>query len=100
MRRALVVGVHVGERVGAHRAPLQLAQDAPARLSRSGVDQHVAHEVDVDRVPRPAVEQEEAVGDALHQTSKVARSMRAATVSVHGAPSKRSRTAAALAAWS
>ena len=49
-----------------HDAPGDLAQDAALRLPRGGIDQHVADEVDVDRVRWPAIEQEDVVGELLH----------------------------------
>ena len=35
-------------------------------MARAGVDEHVAHQVDVDRVRRKAAELVEAVGELLH----------------------------------
>ena len=66
MAGALVVGVGVRERVGRQGASAQLAQDPPLGLARRGVDQHVAREVDVDRVGREALQLEHAVREVLH----------------------------------
>ena len=54
LARALVVGVRVRQGVGAHLVAAHLPQDPPAGVARRGVHDHVAHQVDVDRVGRKA----------------------------------------------
>ena len=65
---ALVVGVGVRQRQGGDGMPAHLAEDAPGGVARAGVDDHVPHQVDVDRVRREAVQQRQAVDQALHST--------------------------------
>lgn len=54
------------QRQGGDTMPAHLAEDAPGGVARAGVDEHVPHQVDVDRVRREAVEPIQAVGQALH----------------------------------
>ncbi len=53
------MGVRQG--VGIEAVALELAEDAPAIGLGPGVDQDIAHQVDVDRVARAAVELEDVV---------------------------------------
>ena len=56
LARALVVGVGMGERVGGDLAALDLADDPPPGQAGAGVDEDVAHQVDVDPVGREAAQ--------------------------------------------
>ena len=58
--------MRVRERVGRHLVTVELAEDAPPGMARAGVDEHVAHQVDVDRVRREPAQHVQAVGEALH----------------------------------
>src|SRR6185295_6837949 len=62
----LMIRMRVGQRVCAHPTAAQLAQDPAPRVARAGVDQHVAHQVDVDRVRGKSAELIEAFGKLLH----------------------------------
>jgi hypothetical protein len=53
---AEMVGMGVRHEVRGDIAAAEIAQDAPPRSRRARVDEHVADEVDVDRVGRPAPE--------------------------------------------
>ena len=56
----------VGDRVRRRDVPGERAEDPPARVARAGVDQHVAHEVRVERVGGAAGEEVEVLRDLFH----------------------------------
>jgi len=64
--RPLVVGMSVGDDVGRQRAAHELAQDPPPGVAGRGVDEDVAHEVDVHGVGRETAELVDVVGELLH----------------------------------
>src|ERR1700733_14722008 len=62
-----MIGVGVGERVGAELAAADLTHYPFLGLARAGIDQSFADEIDVDRIGREPVEHEDALGALLHQ---------------------------------
>ncbi len=66
---ALVVWVGVCQRVRRDRMTRDLPQDPAPRMAGSCVDQHIAREVDVDRVARTTVELEQSGCEFSHRFS-------------------------------
>lgn len=64
--RTLMVGVGVGQRVGAQLPPCELAQDPPARVLGARIHEHIRDQVDVDRVGRETPQLEDPVGEFAH----------------------------------
>jgi hypothetical protein len=62
-----VVAVAVGDGVGGDLVSAYLAQDPPCGVAGSGIDDHGAHEVDVERVSRTAGEDVETGGELVHE---------------------------------
>ena len=65
--RALVVGVGVRERVRAQWMAAKLAQDAPVRELRPGIDQNIVEHIDVDGIRRDSAELPHPVRERLHE---------------------------------
>ena len=61
-----MVGVRVRHEVRAHVVTGQLAQNPPLGARRSGIDEHVADEVDVDGVRGAARQLMHALGQHSH----------------------------------
>jgi hypothetical protein len=66
MARAEVIGVGVCHEMRAHLAPGELLEDPPLGSGSARIDQHVADEIDVDRVGRKALELVHALGHRPH----------------------------------
>ena len=67
-----VIGVRVRQCVGVDRVALDLTQDPPAGVAAGRVHQHVAHQVDVERVRREAGKQPEGEQPAGVQPARAA----------------------------
>ncbi len=63
---ALVVGMNVGEGVGGDVAPLQLAQDTLFVGANAGIDEHIAHQIDIDGIFGEAIQDVEIRCYLLH----------------------------------
>ena len=101
-----MVGMGVGQCMRRNRPAAELAQDPLAGVTGSGVDEHVADQVDVDRERRKAVEHVHVICEVLQGAAslpiqKLAVAILREIVSVQPAwAPKRSLTASAAAAWS
>jgi hypothetical protein len=64
MAGPLVIGMGVRQGMRSQLAAADLTENPPASEACCGVDQHVSHDVDVERERREAHEQFEIVGQA------------------------------------
>src|SRR5437764_303344 len=71
-----MVHVAMSQYVGAQFHIADLAPDAPDGMTRSRINQHLAHYVNVDRVPRSARQQPDAIGYPLSTRNVITRLIR------------------------